>query len=845
MWFKPALALLKQQMKRGELTIFILAIALAVMSVFSLSGFGERLNQALILKGSNFLAADRILSSAHPVDEAILKKASEFGINSAQFLGFNSMVFYGDNMLLAYTKAVKGPYPLRGELKISKQALINTPLDSQGEAKFGPPPPGEIWVSPELLIRFNAVIGDSVDVGDTTLKISGIVTHEPDGSFSIFNSSPTIFINNIDVAATNIVQPGSRVNYHYLFSGEDNTLSDFYQSIKPQLKTNQIWQDIKGERSPLAQSLKRANQFLLLSSLLGIILAATAISVTASRFSQNQLDTVALLKTLGTNDQTIRKIFVFQLTTLATFGISMGLVAGYALQELAFIAVQYYLPQSLPDQLPSLGVKPLLIALSTGAICATLFSLTPMLRLFSVPVIRVIKRDMDSAPLALWKNGLVFGGAIFILLLTYSQDLILSLITLSIAAVIALILSGLAWIIIRMARGKKFSAASPFKLAMASLYQRANQASMQIASIATAIMLMLIVLLLRNELIDEWQNQIPQGTANHFLGNVTPEQVDQIDSLMKRYDVETSDLYPIIRGRVSKINNEPVGGYDSEGNLEDEKKRSGRRGFGRELSLTWRDMPPAENPINEGVWWDKNDTDLQVSIENDVAERLEINIGDQLTTLIGAEEVVATVTSIRDVHWRSMRPNFFLIFNRPALGDMPSTYISSFYLSKEQHPLLKELLTQYPTVSLIKVDRLIKQLREIIEQVSLALSYIMVLVVCAAILVLLVQIQASYQQRHQDLVILRTLGASKKLLQRSIAIEFLISGALAGFIAALTTELALWLIQTLVIEMPWQPHPSLWLLATLVGSAFVAIIGTRACKPLTRLPPNELIRNLS
>lgn len=845
MWFKPATALLKQQIKRGELTIFILAIALAVASVFSLSGFGERLNQALVAKGSNFLAADRVLSSAHAIDESILNRAQNYQIKAAEYLSFNSMVFHGDEMLLAYTKAVKGPYPLRGELKISDKPLIDVPLDTQGTVRVGPPPQGQMWASPELLVRFNAKIGDKVDVGDTTLTIGGIVTNEPDGSFSIFNSSPTIFINDLDVAATSIVQPGSRVYYNYLYSGEDEQLKEFYQAIKPDLKTNQNWQDIKGENSPLANSLERANQFLLLSSLLGIILAATAISVTASRFSQHQLDTVALLKTLGTNDSTIRKIFVYQLATLAAIGIALGLLVGFILQEAAFALVQHYLPQSLPKELPGLGAKPLLIALSTGAICAALFSLTPMLRLFSVPVMRVIKRDMDSAPLGLWKNGLVFGGAIFILLLTYSQDIKLSLITLTIAAVIALVLSSMAWVIIRLSRGKQFSAASPFKLAMASLYQRANQASMQIASIATAIMLMLIVLLLRNELIDEWQSQIPEGTANHFLGNVTPDQVGEIEALMKKYDVETSDLYPIIRGRVSQINDDVVGGYDSEGNVDNERKRSGRRGFGRELSLTWRDEKPDGNPITQGEWWDPSDTDLQVSIEADAAERLEINIGDKLTTLIGEEEVVATVTSVRDVHWRSMRPNFMLIFNRPALGDMPSTYISSFYVDKEQHPVLKELLINYPTISLIKIDRLIKQLREIIEQVSLALSYIMFLVVCAAILVLLVQIQASYQQRHQDLVILRTLGAGKKLLQRSIAIEFLISGALAGFIAALTTELALWLIQTFVIEMPWQPHPTLWLLATAVGSLFVAVIGTRACKPLTVLSPNELIRNLS
>lgn len=845
MWFKPAKALLKQQLKRGELTIFLLAIALAVTSVFSLSGFGERLNQALVLKSNNFLAADRVLSSAHEIAPALLAQANDHQLKQADYLSFNSMVFGNDQMLLSFTKAITGPYPLRGEMKISDKALVNTPVDTQGEVRYGPPPQGSVWVANDVLTRLGLTIGDSLEVGDAALTIGGIITQEPDASFSIFNSSPTVFINGLDVPATNVIQPGSRLYYNYLFSGEESDLADFYASIKPQLKPNQNWQDIKGERSPLASALTRANQFLLLASLLGIILAATAISVTASRYSQAQFDAVALLKTLGTNDATIRKMFIFQLGTLTVFGILLGLVCGYLLQEAAFAAVAYYLPQSLPEQLPPLGLKPLVIAISTGAICAGMFSLTPMLRLFNVPVMRVIKRDMHPAQHKLWLNGLVFGGAIFALLLIYSQNLALSLITLCVAALIAAILSLLAMGLIHLSRGKKFSAASPWQLAIASLYQRASAASMQIASIATAIMLMLIILLLRNELVDEWQAQIPNGTANHFLGNVTPDQVEPIKQLMADYEVDGSDLYPIIRGRVSAINGETIGGYDSEGNVDKDSKRTGRRGFGRELSLTWRDSLPPQNPIEQGKWWSESATDNQVSIENDVAQRLDIKLGDTITTLIGAEEVTATVTSIRSVHWRSMRPNFFLIFNRAALGDMPSTYISSFYLPSDKNEMLDKMMRQYPTVSLIKIDRLIKKLREIISQVSLALSYIMLLVICASILVLLVQIQASYQQRHQDLVILRTLGADKNLLKRAIAIEFLISGALAGFIAALTTELALYLVQTFVIEMSWKPHPMLWLSATLCGSAFVAIIGTRACKELTHLPPNELIRNLS
>jgi putative ABC transport system permease protein len=234
-----------------------------------------------------------------------------------------------------------------------------------------------------------------------------------------------------------------------------------------------------------------------------------------------------------------------------------------------------------------------------------------------------------------------------------------------------------------------------------------------------------------------------------------------------------------------------------------------------------------------------------VSIEQGAAKRLNIRLNDQLTVLLGQTQLSVRVSSIRKVNWRSLSPNFFLIFNRAALGDVPSTYISSFYLPSVQHPLLDELLRSYPTLSIIKIDRIIKKLRAIIEQVSFALLYIMLLVVSACLLVLLVQIQASYQQRHHDLVILRTLGASRRLLKRAIGLEFLIMGALAGFIASLATEIALWLIQTYVIEMTWQPHLYLWLLATLGGSVFVALVGSRACRKLTELPPSELIRNLS
>jgi len=458
---------------------------------------------------------------------------------------------------------------------------------------------------------------------------------------------------------------------------------------------------------------------------------------------------------------------------------------------------------------------------------------------------RVIQRDLTTTYGNRWFSGAIFAVAIFSLLLLYSQDVTLSLIILMVATIIGLLLNALAALFIKLLHQRRFNAASPWQLAIASLQQRALQTSNQIASIAIAIMLMLIILLLNNELIDEWRQQIPKNGANHFLANITPEQVSPIRQLMVQHKIKNSELYPVIRGRVSAINQDKIAAYDSEASNTNERQDSSRKGFGRELNLTWRTSLPPLNPLVEGQWWQGDETEHLVSIERGVAQRLGIKLNDTLTILIGQTQLTARITSIRNVNWRTMAPNFLLIFNRAALGNIPSTYISSFYLPSDQHPMLDQLLRNYPTLSIIKVNRIINKLRGIIEHVSLALSYIMLLVICAGLLVLIVQIQASYQQRHQDLVILRTLGASKQLLKRAIWLEFVMIGALAGFIASLTTELALWLIQTYVIEMSWQAHPYLWLLATLGGAGLVALVGTRACRDLMALTPNQLIRNLS
>ena len=838
MWFKSALRLLKQELKRGELTVICLAIVLAVAAVFSLSGFSDRISQAMVLKSSNFLAADKVLSSAHPVDKAWLTEATEQGLEQASLVYLDSMLFAGDEMLFVDVKAIDGPYPLRGELKIAPG------LEHAGKTTVGPPPPGSVWVAADVLFRLGIAIGDSIELGDAQLAIAGIISEEPDQSFSIFDTAPRVLLNQVDLPATGVLQPGSRVYYRYLFSGESEQLGNYYQWLKPQLEANHNWRDIKSENSPIARALGRAERFLMLASLLGIILAATAIAVAAKRYSQRHLDAVAVLKTLGASHQQIRAIFSFHLGVITLVATLIGLALGYGLQAVAIELAADYLPAELPE----LGWRPLISAVATGVLCAGLFSLVPMIRLFKVPPMRVIRRDLLLPAVNRVAHGAIILLAVFSLLLLYSRDLKLSLIILAAALVITGLMLLAAQALIRLGRRSRFGAASPWQLAIAALYRRMGDSSMQIVSIATAIMLMLTIVLLRSEMISEWRNQLPADAPNHFLLNVAPEEVAPIEALFADNQISSTALYPLIRGRLSSIDGEAIMGWDSEANKKEEeegRERNRRRGVGRELNLTWQQDLPATNKLVEGQWWSADSTRPEVSVEAELAENLEIDLGDELELLIGAETITATVTSFREVNWRNMRPNFYLILSPAALADFPSTFISAFSLPKEQKPVLTELLKRHPTVSVIAVDLILAQLQKVIEQVSVALFYIMILVVSASLLVLLVQIQSSYQERHQDMVILRTLGARTGLLRNAIAIEFVLLGALAGFIAAAATEVALYLLQTQVFEMPWRWHGELWLLAAAAGGLLVAVVGMIACRGLLRHSPADMIRQLS
>jgi len=862
-WAKQSIRLLKHELKRGELTIIVLAIVLGVASVFSLTGFSGQIKQALLNESTSFIAADRVLQSSSKIDlknsikqptllsrDDITNKSQELNIKQAEKVLMSSMVFASDEMALVEIQAVSNTYPLRGELLVSYSA------DQNELVSVNAPNVGSVFIEEKLLSLLDVSIGDAIEIGEGSFVIQAIAKQIPDASFSVFTSGVKIILNINDLVKTQLVQPGSRLTYKYLFSGDIDAINALTVWIKPKLNDSQRWYDIQSRQSPLANALNKAEQYLSLASLLGIILAAVAVSVASRRYAQRHQNSVGVYKAMGASLSHIRKLYYLHWSLLSLFSITVGLVVGYVLAQLGFYAIQDYLPVQLTvDSVDdtssfgfiSLGFYPLVIAIFTGLLCAFSFAIIPLKSLISTSPLVVIRGpNLTPSNQSIAERFLQFLiplSTLLLLLFVFSGDLFLSLSLLVGGILVSAILLIFGRLLMKFTRNIGTKAGASWHLALANLQRRAQENSVQLVSFTIAIKLLLMIIVIKSALLSEWQAQLPKQTPNLFLVNIAENQVDTVKKFIAKKNITAGDIYAVILGRLTAINNDKIAKKVSK--EESDGSDNGRQGVGRELNLTWRENLPKENSIVEGKWWESGSVDEnkpQVSLEQTLAKRLKIKLGDSLTFQVGSEEVTVPVTSIRKVNWQSMKPNFYMIFSPQVLADYPASYISSLYLPIDQKNQMQQFLSAYPTIIVIDVDEMILQLRKVIEQVSKAVEFILVLVVLAGCLVLVAQVQASMEEREREIAILRTIGAKGALLRNSILLEFVALGAIAGLMASVAMELTVYLLQSYLFKMQTSFHFEYWLLGVVAGAGFVGTVGLLSCWRLLNMSSVTLIR---
>ncbi|MCD8548733.1 MAG: hypothetical protein LRY38_10120 [Aeromonadaceae bacterium] len=573
--------------------------------------------------------------------------------------------------------------------------------------------------------------------------------------------------------------------------------------MTPQLKPGQQLVGPGEGEGMLSQSLARSERFFRLAALIGLLLGCLAISLAMGRFARRQQDMMALLKVLGAGRFTLWYLMSGLLLAVALAGGGLGVLAGVVLQW-GFILL---LGDLLPEALPAPGLWPFLLGGLLALLATLLLSLWPFLQLLKVPPLRVLRRGL-TAGLPDWVGLplLLLGTLLLCWLVTGDGPLTLALLAglALVGLMLTLLVRLLLWLLPSGRPG------SGLALAVRQLRRQGWRSAWQAQLLALPLMLLGLLLGVRQALLSDLWSQWPAQAPNRFVLNIAPQDRLPLTELLTRQGMAAPSFYPVLRGRLTAINDEAVTQQEGE---------EGREGIHRELTVTWLAQLPAHNRLLAGAWWQAG-LGQQVSVEAEVATRLGIQLGDWLSFDLAGQAVRARVSSLRQVNWQDLHPNFFMIFSPDLFTEQPASAMASLRLPANS-PLERQLVRQFPALTLINVDELMAKLQAMSQRIGKALGLMAALITLAGLLVLLVQVQAELVRRQASLILMRTLGASAGQLKGALRWELLTLGALAGLAAAMGAEAALRLSHHLWSPLPWAGAPWLWVGLPVIGALLV------------------------
>jgi putative ABC transport system permease protein len=821
-----AFRLLWRDGRAGELTILFLALLIAVTSSTAITLFSDRLERTMTDQTAEFLAADLVISSHTTIPEKLLGKASQLQLSQAQTAEFSSVLMEHDELLLAGIKAVSANYPLRGFLKTTTSDYSSETIEHTG------PKPGHAWVEKRVLSALKLNLGDPVTVGEKKLVISKLITYEPDKQGDLYSLSPRVMINSQDLKATGVVQPGSHVHYFFQFSGEASQLSEFKRWVKPQLNLAQRIMDIHEDRPELGSALNRAERYLGLSSIVVIVISGVAIAMATRRYSERHLDTTAIMRCLGSKQNDVLWLFVSQFMILGLITSALGCGLGWVAQEVLFGLLKNLLPPSVAEP----GWLSIFFGIGTGMTILIGFALPPLLRLKRVSPSRVLRRDLEPLPVSAWLTYILAGGIVSALIWRYAQDFNLTFTIFGAALVLLLVLGLLVSLALTLLRRALSVMGLNWRFGIQGLLRNRAATISQILAFTLTLTAMALSYTVSRDLIDNWQKQLPEHAPNHFALNIFPEQLTELQNDFSNNGIEGSRFYPVIRGRLTKINGEPVQKVVS-------KDSQGENATHRELSLTWTEQLPEDNKIVAGTWWSV-DKKGQVSVEQNLAESLKIKLGDTLLFVVGGQQLTAVVTSLRSLQWDNMKPNFYMIFSPGTLESFPGTFLTSFYLSEGKKNYLNQLVKNYPAMTILEVGLILQQFKSILSQLTQALTYLLYFALMAGFTVLFSAIYSTLDHRIYESALLRTFGANRWLLTSTHIIEFGVLGLISGLLSVLISEALLYCLYSNALHMDYSPTWYLWFALPLIGLLSVGLAGCWGVRHVTNTPPLQVLRDI-
>ena len=818
--FQP---LLKQSFKSSGVYLLIIALVLAISATTALKFSNEQIQHAVALQAAEMLAADLVLSDNQPLEKKWQDQANQFALQQSKVTTFSSMAHTHEQFVMVNVKAIDDAFPLRGDIRV-------VPTADKIQA-------GQVWLSARALDLLHVKVGDTVNIADASFKVTAQIEHDSNQELGFSGFSPTVIISHADIARTHAIQVGSRVEYRLLMAGTAGQTKQFEQNFKLQQgqgagaetpsaneQTSLRLRNASEGNTRLMKPIANLDTFLQLTNILTILLCGIAIALTSQRYVQQNQDYIALMRCIGATKAQILNAYLALLSVVLMVAMAIGSLAG--------VSLGYGLLQLMLQLIPHLQIQfsvfdmllgPLPIAMLTSAVVLLGFIVPSLWQLLNTPPIRVIRQQEKSVQSMLWM--LLMGTASLVLFsIVLTENIVLTAWVIGAIILLCTVLYLLIW------GGLKFI--KSLKISISAYVRAPYQTAFQITALALGLSLITVLAVLRTDLLERWQQQLPEGTPNQFVYGLPPFDMPVFKAKLEQQGWPSTPLYPNIRGRLVAKNDQPFA----------EQLLKNNNSLRRELNLTQTTEYPTDNKIVQGSAALKQIGD--VSVEVKTAEELGIKIGDRLTFSLPEGVVHAKVINLRSVEWESFSPNFFFIFAPKTMDENAGSYLGSFYVPEQDKKQLVPVIQQFSNTVFIDVSLILDEVKRLVNVLVQIITILALLVSVSGVLVLIACLNLLMDERKREVALLRSFGSSKQKLKQMMSLEIGFIGFVAGVVSCLFAEV-ISAIASYKMNLAIQAHGEIWLILPILMTVLCALIGRYRLSYLCDIPPLQSLREIN
>lgn len=838
---------------RGKFFFVVLSVAIGVAALTGVRGFSSSFRATLLTRARSIMAADvsaRMFAQPTPEEQKGLEDIAADGVEMTPVTELLSMASSPKtlNPLLVSLKAVDpAMYPFYGTVELAPAADLKDILTADS-----------VVVADDLLVRLHLKVGDELKIGTRQFRIASVVVNEPDRLSGNFAAGPRVLISREGLESSGLLAPGSHAGQRFLFklpaprdgsAMPDSAVAGLKDRLEKLLPESQVI-DYRETNPALTQGLDRATNLLSLMSLVALVLGAIGVGMAMRTHLQQRLDTIAIMKSLGASSGQIMKIYLLQTLLLGLLGGVLGVALG--------VGVQMAFPRLLAGLLHMqteihVQARTVMTGLGAGVLTTLLFTLPPLLDIRGVRPILILRRAVEESddPFVsaifrkLRNNGAQIAAAVLILAglaaiaATLSDSAMVGgVFSLGLVTVLAVLLAGAVLMLagLRLFLGRtRLNLPSAVRHGLANLYRPGNPSAALLAALGLGVMQIMTVYFVQQAVVRELHISSAPNLPNVFLVDITPKEIDGVRALIKAQPSVTApaEMLPVVSSRIVEID----GVQADQAKLKNFPKR-----MLRSISLTWSTAAPVGTNMIAGKWWSADEKAPVVAVNERDAERLGVKIGSQITFAAQDSRFTARVVALTKPDGQHVFSRAGFILPPAVLAGFPVVWYGGVHADPARvGELQRALYNAYPTVTVINVAQALETVRSVVIQITYVIQFLAAFSIFAGIIILASGIAGTRYRRIREVVVLKTLGATRRRIVTVFSIEFAVLGLVAGTIGITFANLiARVLLHRMDVIFHWQWG---WSVAALVGTAALTVAtGWIASHRILGQKPLEVLR---